>query len=66
MTVVQRQCWDWLNRKKESMIGGLLTQSQAQTLAASSYLMRRATILQCSAADLFWAWAAENALEVTR
>ena len=66
MKVAQRQCWDWLNRKKESMIGELLTQSQAQTLTASSYLMRRATILQCSAADLFWAWAAENALEVTR
>ena len=43
-----------------------MTQSQAQMLAASSYLMRRAKILQFSAADLFWAWAAENAVEVTR
>jgi hypothetical protein len=65
MSLPQRKCWEYLDQKR-LMIGGLLTQSQAQTLAASSYVTRRAREIQCSAADLFWAWAAEKAVEVTR
>ena len=47
-------------------MGGMLTQAQAQTLAVSSFVRLRAKIVQCAAADLFWAWAAERAVEVTR
>jgi hypothetical protein len=63
--IARQQTWDWLDQKKIA-VGGMLTQVQAQTLAASSFVRRRARIVQCAAADLFWAWAAERAVEVTR
>ncbi len=63
--IARQQTWVWLDQKKIA-VGGLLTQVQAQTLAASSFARRRAGIVQCAAADLFWAWAAERAVEVTR
>ena len=55
----------WL-REQRAVRGGRLTQGQAQQLAASSFLQRRSREAQCSAADLFWAWAGGEAVEVTR
>ena len=63
--VARQQTWDWLDQRRMA-VGGRLTQAQAQMLAASSFVRRRAKIVRCAAADLFWAWAAEMAVEMTR
>ena len=52
MSLPQRKCWEYLDQKS-LMTGGLLTQSQAQTLAVSLYVTRRAKEIRCGAADLF-------------
>ena len=61
----REQVWVWLREQRETD-GGRLTQQRAQALAASSFLQRRSKLVQCAAADLFWAWAGEEAVEVTR
>ena len=61
----REQVWVWL-REQRKADGGRLTQQRAQALAASSFLQRRSKLVQCAAADLFWAWAGEEAVEVTR
>ena len=39
VTVARQQTWDWLDQKR-SAVGGMLTQTQAQMLAASSFVRR--------------------------
>ena len=62
---VKEQVRVWL-REQRAAEGGSLSQERAQWLAASSFLQRRSKLVQCSATDLFWAWAGEEAEEVTR
>ena len=55
----------WLGNQRQEL-GGRLTQAQAAVLAKASYVRRCSRVMGCKAADLFWAWAAQHAEEVTR